>query len=795
MGAAVKEKKDIGYRVFLAGLAIVLLVLSRYVVNGEPVDVRSDEAEITTALPLYDGIEIRQPLHITEEMNWRQGYYALFFAECDRNSIGQLICTLEQGAEPGSVEIELREMEQGAWLRLGESAFGKLEGGEAVLHIRTRHVAEGELAVAAGPDYYGFGVVDYNGTRQEVTLAQAYHYHITGMEYAVRLLCFGVVALCMAGLALLIPGRRIGESRKCLISFGIMTVMFMAVLYLLDSSLYLEPTYAEAVTNFLQYARGERLVTNLLMADAGYLPLLPRLITLFYIKVLRLPSEYALYFMQTVACLLCSMIWAFFVLHPFHEFMRLSNRILWCMLVMLSCFCEETLFFTNHAYWGIYLLLLLLVVDLERFPGWIYTGLLGMSALICLSKGTYVIMLPLMILYLVFFRRSVGKRDRIFAFVVGAASLLQLLYSFGGQGDGGIWIDTAAGEGGQLGHWFRLAGRVFVEFGAYLLAPAGRAVQHIPGPVFLLGLAVFVFLTAGFTGMVLLPLIKGKAIDRRRAAFYTVVIFQLMVSAFYLVTVKQVPAVWKDMGQIGFQQMGHKYEIFSNMGFYMLLLTAGGLCGQNKTGVEFKTADVYQRRWQTGFVRGLFGRYGVVALLCAFCVTNPVMRLSGWADAAVSDSRVYAKDINTGWWECREMLAESAFFIPVRADHWGYSSNVTVYQVGTDIYFEEAPCVNLEETADGYHSMYTLPKGEHGQKVLEVMIERPARIDLSVCRAQLLDAEGSILAEAEQIGGGRYKKCLFRFAQPADGAETIRFVDGNGQTVYYKDYIAWVCAW
>ena len=124
MGAAVKEKKDIGYRVFLAGLAIVLLVLSRYVVNGEPVDVRSDEAEITTALPLYDGIEIRQPLHITEEMNWRQGYYALFFAECDRNSIGQLICTLEQGAEPGSVEIELREMEQGAWLRLGSLPLG-----------------------------------------------------------------------------------------------------------------------------------------------------------------------------------------------------------------------------------------------------------------------------------------------------------------------------------------------------------------------------------------------------------------------------------------------------------------------------------------------------------------------------------------------------------------------------------------------------------------------------------------------------------------------------------------------
>ena len=66
------------------------------------------------------------------------------------------------------------------------------------------------------------------------------------------------------------------------------------------------------------------------------------------------------------------------------------------MLVMMTCFCEETLFFTNHAYWGIYLLLLLLVADLEAFPGWVYAGLLGAASLICLSKGTYAVMLPLM---------------------------------------------------------------------------------------------------------------------------------------------------------------------------------------------------------------------------------------------------------------------------------------------------------------------------------------------------------------------------------------------------------------
>lgn len=85
----------------------------------------------------------------------------------------------------------------------------------------------------------------------------------------------------------------------------------MAVIYLVDSSVYLEPTYAEAVTNFLRFAREEKLTANLLIADAGYLPLLPRLITLFYVKLLRVPAAAALYFMQGTACLLCSMVWAF----------------------------------------------------------------------------------------------------------------------------------------------------------------------------------------------------------------------------------------------------------------------------------------------------------------------------------------------------------------------------------------------------------------------------------------------------------------------------------------------------
>ncbi len=552
------------YIPFLVGMLVVLLALSRYIVNGEPVDVRSDAADLADGIMLSDGMEIMQPLTIPEGSSWRQGYYALFVSESSPDSAGKLVYTLQQDGRQDTQSLSLGEMTGGTWVRLQKLPLKKLESGTATLLLRTEGVAEGELEIAAGPDFYGFGNFSLNGNAQQTTLAQACHYHVTGTEYTIRLVCYGIVLLCATVLVFLAfagaeKGKSAEKSPACFFAFSVLTVFFMAVIYLVNSSVYLEPTYAEAVTNFLRFAREEKLTANLLIADAGYLPLLPRLIMLFYVKLLRVPASAALYFMQGTACLLCSMVWAFFVLPPFKGLMRFPNRILWCMLVMMTCFCEETLFFTNHAYWGIYLLLLLLVADLEAFSRWIYAGLLGAAALVCLSKGTYAVMLPLMLFYLLLFWKSIGRRARLFAFVTGAASLLQLLYSFGGQGDGGGWIDAASM--GQAAYWLRLAGRLAVELGAALLTPLREILWRLPFSGILAGatgVVGLVVLAAGFVVQVLCPLFHGKKVDRQRVTFCTLAMFLVIVSAFFLVTVKRVPDSWEAVGKIGAAQMGQQ---------------------------------------------------------------------------------------------------------------------------------------------------------------------------------------------------------------------------------------------
>ncbi len=785
------------YIPFLAGMLAVLLALSRYIVNGEPVDVRSDAADLADGITLSDGMEIMQPLTIPEGSSWRQGYYALFVSESSPDSAGKLVYTLQQGDRQDTQSLSLGEMTGGTWVRLQKLPLKKLESGMATLLLRTEGVAEGELEIAAGPDFYGFGNFSLNGNAQQTTLAQACHYHVTGTEYTIRLVCYGIVLLCAAILVLLVfAGAEKRESAEkspaCFFAFSVLTVFFMAVIYLVDSSVYLEPTYAEAVTNFLRFAREEKLTANLLIADAGYLPLLPRLITLFYVKLLRVPASAALYFMQGTACLLCSMVWAFFVLSPFKGLMRFPNRILWCMLVMMTCFCEETLFFTNHAYWGIYLLLLLLVADLEAFSRWVYAGLLGAAALVCLSKGTYAVMLPLMLFYLLLFWKSIGRRARLLAFVTGAASLMQLLYSFGGQGDGGGWIDAASM--GQAAYWLRLAGRLAVELGAVLLTPLREILWRLPFSGILAGAAGvtgLVVLAAGFVVQVLCPLSHGKKVDRQRVIFYTLALFLVIVSAFFLVTVKRVPDSWETVGKIGAAQIGSKYEIFSNVGFYMLLLTGCALLREReKCGKTGSRKGLIAAAGQTVAVH-----WGVVLLMVLFGLTSPVLQLTGWAGAGISDERVYAGTINTAWQDGRKLLSENAFFLPVREDYWAYSRNINLYQVGTAFYFEETSCFNVEEELAGRHSSYEIEDVALGQNVIEVLIERPLRVDRPSYRVQLLDAAGNVIAEADQMDAGRNKKCLFRFAEPVSGVKTIAVTDTEGNPVFFKEYIAWACAW
>lgn len=768
----ISEKKYLFLAVFMACL---LLSLSRYIVNGEPRVVAADDMAGET-IALYDGVEVAWPVTITEDMNWRGGYYALKFTDVSAECTGSLCLRMTQGDYVEEVTLAVSEIPANEFCPL-PLTMTALKSGQASLSVSAAGVKQGELALGCGPDYYGFGEAVVNAQASGYTLAQKYYWHITDWEYYCRIACYLFAVFGCIGILLLIRNLKTAEdetSGRCAVVFGIMTSVFLAIFFVYDSSVMIEPTYAEAVSNFMKYAREESLMSNILISDAGYLPLFPRLITLFFIKILRIPSGIALYGMQFTACLCCCMIWSFFTLHPFRGILPISERIVFCFVIMAVCFYDETLFFTNFVYWGILLILLFMISDMEQWCMSVYCLITLGCSLVCLSKGVYVILLPVMALYLLVFWKSMGRRDKVFAFCLMGASLLQLVYSFGGNGDGGSWVDSA-GDMGQIAYWCRLLARVCADVTGYFFHCLGVYAGRMDGIFPALTVLVCGMVFGGFVRQILLPLIRRKPILSKWRILYTLILFQFAVSAFYRITVKSVPKEWENVCKVVYEQSGNKYVIFSAVTGFLIWIILFSMIGERYGGVKT-------------------GAIVILALLCFLCC--PRLQLTGIGNTAVSDRRTYEGNIDAGWKQSRKLISNDAFFVPVRENFWSYCKNVTVFQVGEERYFEEASQgVNLGNMEEGYRSEYVLDEGMPAENVIEVWIRTPNRIAASSCCAALLDAQGNVLQESTQFTSDRNFRTGFWFPEPVNGMKKIRFTDEEGQEVYIDDYICWITAW
>lgn len=762
-------------------LVVMLLSLSRYIANGEPRIAASDDrmaesAETAAAMPVYDGVELSWPLTITSEMNWRGGSYAVKFSRASEQCGGIVRIKLEQDDFRDEVTVHVREIGEGEFYPL-PLELEALKSGQAFITVTTEGVAEGELELACGMDYYGFGEITEHVSSNEkgmgYTAAQRYYWHITDMEYTVRIGCYVIVVIgCIVLFLLTAAAGAAKESRgRCAAVFGVLTATFLALFYVYDSSILLEPTYAEAVTNFMKYAREESLVSNLLIGDAGYLPLFPRLITLLYIKVLRLPAADALYAMQFTGCVACCMIWSLFVLRPFKELLRLPLRIMFCFMVMTVCFHAETLFFTNFVYWGILLILLFLISDLTKWSRTGYCVITLVCALVCLSKGAYVVMLPFMAVYLLLFWRGLPKRGKIYGFAIMGAAFLQMTYSFGGSGSGGSWIGSG-GNPGQISYWLKLICRICIDVASYLVLFLGKYGGRISGVIPFLAVAVCALAAVGLVWKIILPILHKEAVEERWRALYALLLFVFASSAFYRITVKEVPEGWSRVLRMSYTAPGDKYEIFCTVAAFLIWIVLLSLIGRESQ--KAVTAAVFA--------------------LLLICFT-PRLQLKGLGSVEISDNRTYAGDISAGWQQSRQLIDGNSFFVPVREEFWSYSRNATVYQLGEERYYEESVGFNLGDMDDRYRSAFTLDEDMSADNVIEVWIRRPDRIAVSPCKAVLLDEQDSVLQEAVQFTSERNGMTGFFFPEPVNGMKTIRFTDENGQPVYFKDYICWVSAW
>lgn len=224
-------------------------------------------------------------------------------------------------------------------------------------------------------------------------------------------------------------------------------LFLLAIVTNIISLIVLDPYFmdtshiAENSLNFYYLTQKYSILESLTKMDAGYLPLLQRLIAIIYIKVFSLGTN-ALYCMQITGMLIDIVIFSAFNLYTFRGRVHRSIRFA-LSLCMFLLFIHPTMStYFNFIYVGYFLIALLLTANLNELKKYQFVLLCVFSVFVCLSKGFYAVMLPIGIIELILFYRTAGKRKNIYASTISVAATLQVGYAFL-IGDGwNIWFSN-----------------------------------------------------------------------------------------------------------------------------------------------------------------------------------------------------------------------------------------------------------------------------------------------------------------------------------------------------------------
>lgn len=191
---------------------------------------------------------------------------------------------------------------------------------------------------------------------------------------------------------------------------------------------YKAEAWYETGSNYLTYACHITDIKDALLGlDNGYLIILQRFVALIAARIL--PIKYYPYTVQWFAIIFVSLCFSMMNLKGFRKVLP-SDCLRFITSILLGCFvARDSLFFifNGFMYVGFIFMLLQFFIDKENLKPLSFLSLLTISALIVLSKGMFIIMLPLFALYSIISLIQKNKKTALFYFFLSISAITQLL--------------------------------------------------------------------------------------------------------------------------------------------------------------------------------------------------------------------------------------------------------------------------------------------------------------------------------------------------------------------------------
>lgn len=759
---------------------LIILATFKYVSHGETYiyEVRGgadDKIELNNNI-------VSQDIVIDENAEWSKYSYAVYLYTEEEVNEGVIeVALLQWGGVIDSTEIRPINIKKG-WCEFRELDYSKLSAGYATIQLSGQDLDK-PVYVGIKKNVYNIPNCSINGETTENTIEQRYHYNYNNFEYKLRcavFILFIIISIVGTYLACAKEDSRKTSNYICVV----LVFSYMCLTFIYDSSVWMSPTWSEAVTNFLYYGQTETLWNNIVQTDAGYWPLFQRLLALIIIRGFGLPAYYALFVMQVVAYFVSGLILSFFSKYQFREYFSLKYRYQLSLLFMILIIRKDTGAFINFIVYGFLIIMFYFLVDSKEWTKGEFITICVFSCLACMSKGTYVTVLPFMIVCAILFHKNYTKRDYIFSVICATGAGIQLIYylAYGRQlyylRSGINWIDKK-GSAGSEQYYIKLILQSLIDVLQDILMVFGDEIEIFNGISIVIFVCAWLFIVNLFIKEIIIKYVLKEKIDRNIQISFMAFIFIFAQSLFLRITIFGTTendvfsdAFWT-FSQV---DIGSRYYIPIFIAVFVLLIVIAKMLQEkniNKIQIVFM----------------------VIVILC-FMIGQPRLQLKGYGNDEYVAERTAFADLPAEYNLFKNSESVLYRLIPIQVGTaswtyaWKYSKNALAYCLGEDIYSWPATvtCTDfeLEDVWTGSVIFGDYPINTDCE-IWQIFITKLNLVERSNYKIVLFDKDGNIIHQQYQDNTNYQKLTSFTFDTGISGVNQIAILGADDNRVYIEN--------
>lgn len=754
-------------------MMLIIMATYKYVAYGETYIYEVGEAE--ERFEINNKI-VSQDIVIDENADWNKHSYAvhLYTDETVANK-GTIEVTLSQGG--GEVDyVEIRPAYiRSVWCEL-KLDYSKLTAGYATIQLSGLNLDK-PVYVGMAKNRYNIPNCVINGEVTENTLQQRYHYNFNNLQYKLKFVVFSLfVIISMAGIYLVCTKE---DSRKSSnLICVVLTISYMCLTFIYDSYLWMRPILSEAVTNFLYHGQNDTLWDNIMQTDAGYWPLFQRLISLIIIRGFRLPAYYALLIMQVLAYFISGFLFSFFAKYQFREYLNLKCRYLVSLCFMILSIGYETQAFINFIMCGLMVIMFYFLVDSKEWTRVGFVSICVFCGLACVSKGSYVTILPFMIICAILFHKNYTKRDYIFSVTCAVASVIQLIYYYT---HGSNWVDKT-GSAGLDNYYVKLILQSMIDVPRQILVSVlSDQIDFLNGISIFIVIGFWTLIIYLFIKKVVLKYISYEKVNRCYQVFFMAVIYIFGQSLFLRITVAGIrdEDIFSDsFWTLTITKLEGRYTIAVLIAVFWLFIASVKILQEKKIKkIQLKS---------------------IFIIAVCIMIGQPRLQLKGIGnDDYATDEYTSFADSTAEYILFKDIESAVCRMVPLQSNRWTYSKNASAYCLGKDRYRWAGPTTDvgvdvtcndfeLEETWTESVILGNYPINTECE-IWQVFITKLNLIERSNYKIVLFDSAGNILRQQYQDNTNYQKLTSFTFDTGISGVNQIAILDVDGNRVYIED--------